>query len=98
MFPRYSNRKKQATNNNNVLKTKPFTCINSFHITTCKILDFICTFNLNKKCNLFIAKAKRKTRGGSRTAATSKLEHFMLFTIITKSSILDVAVVLDPPL
>ena len=44
-------------------------------------------------------------RGGSRTAATSKMEHFVIivngwkpFTIITKSSILDVAAFLDPPL
>ena len=44
-------------------------------------------------------------RGGSRTAATSKMEHFEIIvngwkplTIITKSSILDVAAVLDPPL
>ena len=44
-------------------------------------------------------------RGGSRTAATSKMEHFVIIvnswkplTIITKSSILDVAAVLDPPL
>ena len=44
-------------------------------------------------------------RGGSRTAATSKMEHFVIIvngwkplTIITKSSILDVATVLDPPL
>ena len=45
------------------------------------------------------------SRGGSRTAATSKMEHFVIInngwqplTIITKSSILDVAAVLDPPL
>ena len=44
-------------------------------------------------------------RGRSRTAATSKMEHFVIIvngwkplTIITKSSILDVAAVLDPPL
>ena len=44
-------------------------------------------------------------RGGSRTTATSKMEQFgiivngfQLLTIITKSSILDVAEVLDPPL
>ena len=44
-------------------------------------------------------------RGGSRTAATSKMEHFVIIvngfqplTIITKCSILDVAAVLDPPL
>ena len=44
-------------------------------------------------------------RGGSRTAAASKKEHFVIkvngwkpLIIITKSSILDVAAVLDPPL
>ena len=44
-------------------------------------------------------------RGGSRTTATSKMEHFVIIvngwkplTIITKSSILDVAAVLDLPL
>ena len=43
--------------------------------------------------------------GGSRTAATSKMEHFVIIvngwkrlTIITMRSILDVAAVLDPPL
>ena len=45
------------------------------------------------------------TRDGSRTTATSKMEHFRIILngfqpliIITKSSILDVATVLDPPL
>ena len=44
-------------------------------------------------------------RGGSRTAATSKMELFLILvkgfqplTIITKKSILDVAAVIDPPL
>ena len=44
-------------------------------------------------------------RGGSKTAATFKMGHFVIIvngwkplTIITKSSILDVAAVLDPPL
>ena len=44
-------------------------------------------------------------RGGSRTAATSKMERFAIIvnglqplTIVTKRSILDVAAVLDPPL
>ena len=44
-------------------------------------------------------------RGGSSTAATSKMEPFVIIvngfwplTIITKRSILDVAAVLDPPL
>ena len=45
------------------------------------------------------------TRGGSRAAATSKIERFVIIvndckplTIITKCSILDVAAVLDSPL
>ena len=44
-------------------------------------------------------------RGGSRAAATSKMERFMIIvngfqplTIISKRSILDVAAALDPPL
>ena len=44
-------------------------------------------------------------RDGSRTAATSKMERFVIIvkdwkplTIITKRSYLDVAAVLDPPL
>ena len=44
-------------------------------------------------------------RGGSRTSATSKMELLVIIvngleplTIITKCSILDVAVVLNPPL
>ena len=46
-----------------------------------------------------------ETRGGSRTVATSKMERFVIIvngwkplTIITKRSILNVAVVLDAPL
>ena len=45
------------------------------------------------------------TRGGSRTAATPKVELFLIIingrkplTIVTKISTLDVAVVLDPSL
>ena len=45
------------------------------------------------------------TRGGSRIAVTSKMEHFVIIvndwkplTIIRKSSVLDVAAVLDSPL
>ena len=44
------------------------------------------------------------TRGGSRAAATSKMQRFVIMVnggkpliIITKHSILDVAAVLDPP-
>ena len=40
---------------------------------------------------------KDKARGGSRTAAISKMKGFVL-CIITKRSILDVAAALDPPL
>ena len=38
-------------------------------------------------------------RGGSRTAATSKMEHLVIIVnaIITKRSMLDVAAALDPP-
>ena len=46
-----------------------------------------------------------RIRGGSRIAATSKMERFVIIvngfqplTIITKRSILDVAAFLDPPL
>ena len=46
-----------------------------------------------------------RVRGGSRTAATSKMERFVIIvngwkplTIITKRSVLDVAAALDPPL
>ena len=46
-----------------------------------------------------------QAKGGSRTAATSKAELFMIevngrkpLIIITKGSTLDVAAVLDPPL
>ena len=46
-----------------------------------------------------------EVKGGSRAAATSRMERFMIIvkgwkplTIITKGSILDVAVALDPPL
>ena len=44
-------------------------------------------------------------RGGSKTAATSKMERFAIIinewkplTIVTKRSIVDVAAALDPPL
>ena len=60
--------------------------------------------------NLRVAKGTdflftNQNRGGSRTAATSKMKCFVIIvngwkqlTIITKRSILDAAVVLDPPL
>ena len=52
-----------------------------------------------------LSKEEMSIRGGSRTAAASKMERFVIIvngfqplTIITKRSILDVAAVLDPPL
>ena len=66
------------------------------------------------ECSLFFLKSGNKMRllpiwlifrGGSRAAATSKMECFVMIvngwkplTIITKHSILDVAAALDPPL
>ena len=49
--------------------------------------------NLYRKQRRF-QKFSKKTRGGSRTAATSKMERFLIIV----NSILDVAPVLDPPL
>ena len=58
------------------------------------ILDLILLVSLNTK-----------SRGGSRAAAASKMERFVIMVndwkplnIITKPSILEVAAVLDPPL
>ena len=58
-----------------------------------------------KKALFILGVSESRTRGGSRTAALSKMERFMIIvngfqtlTIITKRSILDVAAVLDPPL
>ena len=59
-------------------------------------------FNLE---NVSYRRGFKSIRGGSRAAATSKMERFVIIvngwkplTIITKRSILDVAAVLDPPL
>ena len=64
---------------------------------------------VNKVCQkiprLLVLVALLMDKGGSRTAATSKMECFVIIangwnplTIITKHSILDVAAALDPPL
>ena len=65
---------------------------------------------MNKKMNSSdyknnTIKCHNDQRGRSRTAATSKMEAFLIIvndfqplTIITKCTILDVAAVLDPPL
>ena len=63
------------------------------------------TFLVNVRRNGNINKHRHAFRGGSRAAATSKMERFVIIvngfqalTIITKRSILDVAAALDPPL
>ena len=52
-----------------------------------------------------LGELERKSRDGSRAAATSKIERFVIIvngwkplTVITKRSILEVAAALDPPL
>ena len=75
----------------------------------CKIFEFAVKWILAIRNKADIISSSNKityiTRGGSRTAATSKMEHFViivkgfqLLTIIPKRSILDVAAILDPPL
>ena len=56
-------------------------------------------------CYYYPWSLNHSTRGRSRTAATSKMECFVIIvnnrkplTVITKRSILDLAIVLDPPL
>ena len=60
---------------------------------------------ITKNCYISIKSEKSVYRDGSRAAATSKTERFVIIvngfqplTIITKCSILDVATALDPPL
>ena len=55
---------------------------------------------LSMKYKTFFILFEGLTRGGSRTAATSKMEHFVNYyhSLSTLSSIFDVAAVLDPPL
>ena len=70
------------------------------------ILDVVDTLVTNKPdCIIVHACTNDISRSRSRTAATSKMElfviifnSFQLLTIITKCSVLDVAAVLDPPL
>ena len=66
--------------------------------------DFANVFMMQSKKN-FDSDNEQISRGGSRTAATSKMEHFVIIangfqplTIVTKHSILVVAAALDPPL
>ena len=54
--------------------------------------------HLNKQFELKQTAPTWKYKGRSRTAATSKMELFVIIVIITKSSILDVVEVLDPSL
>ena len=46
---------------------------------------------------LIALKVKMLLMGGSRAAATSKMEGFVIIAVITKRSILDVAAALGPP-
>ena len=71
------------------------------------ITNDILTLGQNTSYNLrFGVTVTRRNRGGSRTAATSKMERFVIIvngfqlsvTVITKRSILDPAAVLDPAL
>ena len=71
------------------------------------ITNDILTLGQNTSYNLrFGVTVTRRNRGGSRTAATSKMECFVIIvngfqlslTVITKRSILDPAAVLDPAL
>ena len=62
-------------------------------------------FTIRYDSHYFITPIKGDIKGGSRTAAASKIEHLVIIvngwkplTIITKHSILDIAAVLDPPL
>ena len=66
-----------------------------------KISSAILIFHFLRSSRLLLS----LRRGGSRIAATSKMERFVIIvndfqplTIITKRSILDVVAVLDPPL
>ena len=91
-------------------KTGGFKNLSRFFKYFINFTNSIC-FNKTKQSRYFIVFQKdsisilRVIRGGSRTAATSKMERFVIIvndwkplTIITKRSILDVAAVLDPPL
>ena len=74
-----------------------------FSIAYLNILIF--RYMLWLTCRMVIIYCRAGSRNGSRTAATSKIECFVIIangwkslTIITKRSILEVAAVLDPPL
>ena len=70
------------------------------------VTDFMVLWSRHKKMHKNIRTlSSYRTRGGSRAAATSKMECFVIIvngfqplTIITKYSILDVAAALHPPL
>ena len=81
-------------------------CITApLNISTQLIGYLITFFFFTRTSKLHLRMAFLILRGGSRTAATSKVELFVIIvngfqplTIITKSSTLDVAAVLYPPL
>ena len=68
------------------------------------ILYFNFYFNVETKTKITAEERQMNYRDGSRAAATSKMECFVItvngfqpLTIITKHSILDVEAALDPP-
>ena len=68
-------------------------------------IDELCHFHTDRTILIIILKREHVFRGRSKTAATSKVELFVIIvngfqplTIITKSSTLDVAAALYPPL
>ena len=70
----------------------------SYHSTS----DFANVFIMQSKKNID-SDNEQISRGGSRTAATSKMKRFVIIVngwkpLITKHSILVVATALDPPL
>ena len=77
----------------------------SLSTTTWQVFTFV-NFSRSKFAkNSYFETSWLDIRSGSRAAATSRTKHFMIivngwkpFTIIKKTSILDNAAVLDPPL
>ena len=70
-----------------------------------QLASSVLTLILYVNVTALFLKNKQLAGGGSRTTATSKMEHVVIIvnswkplTITTKCSILDVAAVLDPPL
>ena len=90
-------------NRNTGLALRPNSCLWFLALALGKRSSFPFLLNATRKST----KLDKIFRGGSRTAATSKMGYFVIIvngwkleavTVITKCSILDVAGFLDPPL